>query len=320
MLPRWINNILVIISTVVSTILALLVLVLLTKHFKIKSLLATLVLSTLPPPPEATAFKYDLGQTNLSGHSVLKTLHTQFPKSGIETYTRIPDKLCQNCKIFQRTKNPVESMDRPKTLTSVESKAPAEPRKVVCSYPITTMWSNVLGSMVICYAIVRYIKPMTWYRGYKYSRNCTFYLFTFTDHYYSPLKICPLRGHLQNYKVEDSGTDLELTLHKNWIYDTVNISWGDIQVLENEIPIKLPRTVSIPLRHKIKNRRMMSFEWDVQYMVKQGPNWYNLTRTYKTKRKAVSFANLHDTDEEETSSLCGRMTVRKQPIVKEVLI
>ena len=293
LLPRWINNILVIISTVVSTILALLVLVLLTKHFKIKSLLATLVLSTLPPPPEATAFKYDLGQTDLSG---------------------------QNCKIFQRTKNPVESMDRPRTLTSVESKAPAEPRKVVCSYPMTTMWSNVLGSMVICYTIVRYIKPMTWYRGYKYSRNCTFYLFIFTDHYYSPLKICPLRGHLQNYKVEDGGTDLELTLHKNWIYDTVNISWGDIQVLENEIPIKLPRTVSIPLRHKIKNRRMMSFEWDVQYMVKQGPNWYNLTRTCKTKRKAVSFANLHDTDEEETSSLCGRMTVRKQPIVKEVLI
>ena len=64
----------------------------------------------------------------------------------------------------------------------------------------------------------------------------------------------------------------------------------------------------------------MSFKWDVQYMVKQGPNWYNLTRTYKTKRKAVSFANLHDTNEEENSSLCERMTVRKEPIVKEVLI
>ena len=320
LLSRWINNILVIISTVVSTLLALLVLVLLTKHFKIKSLLATLVLSTLPPPPEATAFKYDLGQTDLSQNSVLKLLHTQFLKTGIETYTHIPDKLCENCKTFKRTKDPVESVNRPKASTSVESKAPAEPRKVVCSYPITTMWSNVLGSMVICYAIVRYIKPMTWYRGYKYSRNCTFYLFIFTDHYYSPLKICPLRGHLQNYKIEDSGTDLELTLHKNWIYDTVNISWGDIQVLENEIPIKLPRTVSIPLRHKIKNRRMMSFEWDVQYMVKQGPNWYNLTRTYKTKRKAVSFANLHDTDEEENSSLCERVTLRKEPIVKEVLI
>ena len=319
-LPRGINNILVIISTVVSTLLALMVLVLLTKHFKIKSLLATLVLSTLPPPPEATAYKYDLGQTDLSQNSVLKLFHKQFPKTEIETYTHIPDKLCENCKIIQRLKGPAKSVNRPNALISVESKAPAEPRKVVCSYPITTMWSNALGSMVICYAIIRYIKPMTWYRGYKYSRNCTFYLFIFTDHYYSPLKICPLRGHLQNYKIEDSGTDLELTLHKNWIYDTVNISWGDIQVLENDIPIKLPRTVSIPLRHKIKNRRMMSFEWDVQYMVKQGPNWYNLTRTYKAKRKAVSFANLHESDEEENSSLCERVTVRKEPIVKEVLI
>ena len=93
---------------------------------------------------------------------------------------------------------------------------------------------------------------MTWYQGYKYSRNCTFYLFVFCDHYYSPLKICPLRGHLQNYKIEDSGSDLELKLNKNWIYDTANISWGDIQVLENQIPIKLPKSVTVPLRHKIK--------------------------------------------------------------------
>ena len=176
LLPRWINNILVIISTVVSTILALLVLVLLTKHFKIKSLLATLVISTLPPPPEATAFKYDLGQTDLSENSVLKTLHTQFPTSGIATYTQIPDKLCQNCKIFQKAKNSFESIDRLKTKASVESKTPAEPRKVVCSYPITTMWSNVLGSMVICYAIVRYIKPMTWYRGYTVGTVPSTYL------------------------------------------------------------------------------------------------------------------------------------------------
>ena len=79
LLPRWINNILVIISTVVSTLLALLVLVLLTKHFKIKSLLATLVLSTLPPPPQAMALRHDLGQLDLPEHSVLKSLQTYSP-------------------------------------------------------------------------------------------------------------------------------------------------------------------------------------------------------------------------------------------------
>ena len=161
---------------------------------------------------------------------------------------------------------------------------------------------------------------MTWYRGYKYSRNCTFYLFVFCDHYYSPLKICPLRGHLQNYKIEDNGTDLELNLNKNWIYDTVNISWGDIQLLENQIPIKLPKSVTVLLRYKIKNRQMMSFDWDVQCMVKQGPNWYNLTRTYKAKRKAVLFAILDEIDEVETSSLCGKLTVKRKPTVKEVAV
>ena len=83
--------------------------------------------------------------------------------------------------------------------------------------------------------------------------------------------------------IEDSGTDLELNLSKNWIYDTVNIFWGDIQVHENQIPIKFPKSVTVPLRHKIKNKRMMSFDWDVQYMVKQGHNWYNFQLTVKRK-------------------------------------
>ena len=65
---------------------------------------------------------------------------------------------------------------------------------------------------------------------------------------------------------------------------------------------------------------MMSFDWDVQYMVKQGPIWYNLTRTYKAKRKAVPFASLDEIDEVETSSLCGKLTAKRKPIVKEVAV
>ena len=64
----------------------------------------------------------------------------------------------------------------------------------------------------------------------------------------------------------------------------------------------------------------MSFDWDVQYMVKQGPNWYNLTRTYKARRKAVSFASLDEIVEVETSFLCGKLTVKRKFIVKEVAV
>ena len=64
----------------------------------------------------------------------------------------------------------------------------------------------------------------------------------------------------------------------------------------------------------------MSFDWDVQYMVKQGSNWYNLTRTYKAKRKAVPFASLDEIDEVKTSSLCGKLTVKRKPNVKEIAV
>ena len=58
----------------------------------------------------------------------------------------------------------------------------------------------------------------------------------------------------------------------------------------------------------------MSFDWDEHNMVKQGPYWYNLTRTYKAKRKAVSFASLDEIDEIETSFLCGKLTEKGNPL------
>ena len=320
LLPRWLNNILVIVCTVFSTLLTLVVLLLLTKHFKMRSLIASLVLSTLPPPPEATAMSLHTGQLDLPGIQLMKPTLEHYMNPEKMTFSPILGYIYKNCKnivdAFPEGTDPTKlTYDNwTKAAKLVKTNKSESSKKVVCSYPITTMWSNVLGTMLIYYAIIKYVSPMTWYGGYKYSRNCTFYLFVCCDHYYSPLKICPLRGHLQNYKIEDSGTDLELNLNKNWIYDTVNISWGDIQVLENQIPIKLPKSVTVPLRHKIKNRRMMSFNWDVQYMVKQGSNCYNMTRTYKAKRKAVSFASLDEIDEVETSSLCGKLTVKRNPL------
>ena len=52
-LPRWLNNVLVIVCTVFSTLLTLVVLLLLAKHFKMKYLIASLVIATLLPPSMA---------------------------------------------------------------------------------------------------------------------------------------------------------------------------------------------------------------------------------------------------------------------------
>ena len=125
--------------------------------------------------------------------------------SGIQSYTTSLENIYKNCekfiKYFPGKNNPNKHTDWTKTMPLLKPDKSEKPKKVVCSYLITTVWSNVLETVVICYALVRYVGPMTWYRGYKYSRNCTFYLFVFCDHYYSPPKICPLRGHLQKIMV-----------------------------------------------------------------------------------------------------------------------
>ena len=210
-----------------------------------KSLIVSLVLSTLPTPPEATATRPPTGQLELPGLQIMGPTLEHYLSPEKMIFYPFLGYIYKNCKnivnAFPENTDPTNLTydDWTKAAALVKPDKSENSKKVVCSYPITTMWSNTLGTMMIC---------------------CTFYLFVFCDHYYSPLKTCPLRGHLQNYKIEDSGSDLELKLNKNWIYDTVNISWGDIQVLENQISIKLPKSVTVPLRHKIKNRRMMSFD------------------------------------------------------------
>ena len=169
MLPRWINNILVIVCTVFSTLLTLVVLLLLTKHFKMKSLIASLVLSTLPPPPEATAMRPPTGQLDLPGIQFIGPTLEHYMNPEKMTFFPILGYIYNNCKnivdVFPENTDPTNLTynDWTKAAKLVKPDKSENSKKVVCSYPITTMWSNVLGTMVICYAIIKYVRPMTWY-------------------------------------------------------------------------------------------------------------------------------------------------------------
>ena len=49
-MPRWLNNVLVMTCTVMTTVLMIIILVLLAKHFKMKALVSMLAIQTVPPP------------------------------------------------------------------------------------------------------------------------------------------------------------------------------------------------------------------------------------------------------------------------------
>ena len=175
----------------------LVVLLLLAKHFKMKSLIASVVIATLPPP--SVAMIPSTGKLDLPGIQLIEPTLEHYLESTFFPFLGYIYKICKNIgDAFPESTDPTHPTydDWTKAAILVKSE---NSKKVVCSYPITTMWRNFLGTMLICYAIIKYVRPMTWYRDYKYSRNFTFHLFVFCNHYYSPLKICPLRGHLQNY-------------------------------------------------------------------------------------------------------------------------
>ena len=55
-MPRSLNNVLVMTCTAMTTVLMIVILVLLVKHFKMKALVSMLAISSLPPPAEAVNF------------------------------------------------------------------------------------------------------------------------------------------------------------------------------------------------------------------------------------------------------------------------
>ena len=93
---------------------------------------------------------------------------------------------------------------------------------------------------------------------------------------------------MHNCRMKYTGGGLSLTLVRSWTYDTMIISWGGVQVMDNSDPINLPATVTVALRHKIMTRRIAQQLGEVQYMLKQGSSWHDITDYYRARKKAVT--------------------------------
>ena len=110
-MPRWLNNVLVMTCTAMTTVLMIVIVVLLAKHFKMKALVSMLAISSFPLLAEAANFTAAVIASALVA-----------PNPSIET-------------------------------------------KVVCTYPVAVIWQNILGYLVLAYAIAQYFRPVTWCKG-----------------------------------------------------------------------------------------------------------------------------------------------------------
>ena len=160
----------------------------------------------------------------------------------------------------------------------VKAKATDPVPTVVCSNPYLTILATVVTIIASIMWICTHCRQLTWLRGYKYSRACTLYIFLYNCHFYVPLKIKHLAGHMQMYRIENPIPAMSLSYHKHCLWDSFIVDWKLMKMYVNGTPIHLPSSLTVPLRDKIKTRCMMTKDTlDIQFMIKQGTNWYNLT-------------------------------------------
>ena len=67
-------------------------------------------------------------------------------------------------------------------------------------------------------------------------------------------------------------------LKKNWIWDVLEVKWGNTHITLNDKEIHLPTTLLVPLIHKIKVRKLFNKInlMHIYIMLKQRQSWYNL--------------------------------------------
>ena len=160
----------------------------------------------------------------------------------------------------------------------IEARTTDPSETVICSNPYLTILATVVTLTATLMWVCAHCRQLTWLRGYKYSRACTLYIFLYSSHFYVPLKVKRLTGHMHMYHLENPITPDSMSFHKKWLWDAFTINWKTMIIRINGEPVALPHGLTVPLRDKIKTRNIMkSEETDLQFMIKQGANWYNLT-------------------------------------------
>ena len=70
----------------------------------------------------------------------------------------------------------------------------------------------------------------------------------------------------------------DVILKKNWIWDVLEVKWGNTHITLNNKEIHLPTTLQVPCIHKVKVRKLFDKRslMHIYIMLKQRKSWYNL--------------------------------------------
>ena len=148
-------------------------------------------------------------------------------------------------------------------------------------YWIIIIWLSLI-LLCILFLTIEKLYRMPIFTKYHYSNTIKIKLFISDIKSYVPIKLCKTLGSIHLFKLMGSINKENVTLHKNTMWDGIEIDWRPVTITLNGNIINLPGSVIIPFRDKFKIRWIMkSRPLLLHLMLKQGQTWYPL---YNIKR------------------------------------
>ena len=150
------------------------------------------------------------------------------------------------------------------------AKALNENEAATKEYWIIIIWLSLI-LLCVLFLTIENLYRMPIFRKYQYSNTIKIMLFISDIKSYVPIKLCKTSGSTHLFKLMGSINIENIMLHKNTMWDVIEVDWRPVTITLNGNIINLPGSVIIPFRDKFKIRQIMkSRPLLLHLMLKQG--------------------------------------------------
>ena len=149
-------------------------------------------------------------------------------------------------------------------------------------YWIIIAWLSLI-IFVIMFLTIEKVYKMPVFTKYQYS-NIKIMIFISNIKSYILIKLCKTSGSTHLFQLTGSLQKDDVNLHRNKVWDILDVDWRNITIMVNGNVINLPDSVIIPFRDKFKfkvRQMIRSRPLLLHLMLKQGQTWYPLSNVWE---------------------------------------
>ena len=114
----------------------------------------------------------------------------------------------------------------------------------------------ILNLIIVALLLLRKIKKSVFFWGQPFSNMVKIKLFLADTKSYVSLNLNQSAGNTHLFKLIGELSSDKVTLKKNWIWDMLEIKWGNTHIILDNKEIHLPTTLLVLLIHKLKVRNL----------------------------------------------------------------